>query len=40
MYNEIITFYAKTPPNKGILSEYDISFGKKIELAEMISKSI
>lgn len=26
MYNEIITFYAKTPPNKGILSEYDISF--------------
>jgi len=26
MYNETITFYSKTPPNKGILDDYDISF--------------
>ncbi len=26
MYNETIIYYSKTPPNKGILSEYDISF--------------
>lgn len=26
MYNETITFYSKTPPNKGVLDEYDISF--------------
>lgn len=26
MYNETITFYSKTPPNKGVLSEYDITF--------------
>lgn len=26
MYNETITFYSKTPPNNGVLDEYDISF--------------
>lgn len=26
MYNETVTYYSKTPPNKGILPEYDISF--------------
>lgn len=26
MYNETITYYSKTPPNKGVLDEYDISF--------------
>jgi nitrogen fixation NifU-like protein len=26
MYNETITFYSKTPPNKGVLEAYDISF--------------
>ncbi|NUJ97355.1 iron-sulfur cluster assembly scaffold protein [Candidatus Gracilibacteria bacterium] len=26
MYNETITFYSKTPPNKGILEKYDISY--------------
>lgn len=26
MYNEIITHYSKTPPNKGVLDTYDISF--------------
>ena len=26
MYNETITFYSKTPPNKGVLGDYDISF--------------
>lgn len=26
MYNETITFYSKTPPNKGVLENYDISF--------------
>ena len=26
MYNETITYYSKTPPNKGVLPEYDISF--------------
>ena len=26
MYNETITFYSKTPPNKGSLESYDISF--------------
>lgn len=26
MYNETITFYSKTPPNKGVLDDYDISF--------------
>lgn len=26
MYNETIVFYSKNPPNKGVLSEYDISF--------------
>lgn len=26
MYNETITFYSKTPPNKGVLEDYDISF--------------
>ena len=26
MYNETITFYSKTPPNKWVLLEYDISF--------------
>lgn len=26
MYNETITFYSKTPPNKGVLDTYDISF--------------
>lgn len=26
MYNETITFYSKTPPNKWILPEFDISF--------------
>lgn len=26
MYNETITFYSKTPPNKGVLEDFDISF--------------
>ena len=26
MFNETITFYSKTPPNKGILPEFDVSF--------------
>ncbi len=26
MYNEIITFYSKTPPNKGKLKDYSISY--------------
>jgi nitrogen fixation protein NifU and related proteins len=26
MYNETITFYSKTPPNKGVLPSYTISF--------------
>lgn len=26
MYNETITFYSKTPPNKQVLDNYDISF--------------
>lgn len=26
MYNEVITYYSKTPPNKGVLENYDISF--------------
>ena len=26
MYNETITFYSKTPPNKGKLPSFDISF--------------
>ncbi len=26
MYNETITYYSKTPPNKWVLDEYDISF--------------
>lgn len=26
MYNETITFYSKTPPNKGVPENYDISF--------------
>ena len=26
MYNETITFYSKTPPNKWVLENYDISF--------------
>lgn len=26
MYNETITFYSKTPPNKWVLQDYDISF--------------
>ena len=26
MYNETITFYSKTPPNKGVPETYDISF--------------
>ncbi len=26
MHNEIITFYSRTPPNKGILPHYDVSF--------------
>lgn len=26
MYNETITYYSKTPPNRGVLEEYDISF--------------
>ena len=26
MYNETITYYSKTPPNKWVLSEFDISF--------------
>lgn len=26
MYNEIITFYSKTPPNKWVLKDYDVSF--------------
>lgn len=24
MYNETITFYSKTPPNKGVLDNYDV----------------
>lgn len=26
MYNETITYYSKTPPNKWVLQEYDITF--------------
>lgn len=26
MFNETITFYSKTPPNKWVLNNYDISF--------------
>lgn len=26
MYNEVITFYSKTPPNKWVLDNFDISF--------------
>lgn len=26
MYNETITFYSKTPPNRGVPENYDISF--------------
>ena len=26
MYNETITYYSKTPPNRGVLEECDISF--------------
>ena len=26
MYNETITYYSKTPPNKGVLDDYDVSF--------------
>jgi len=26
MYNETITFYSKTPPNKGVLENPDVSF--------------
>jgi len=26
MYNETITFYSKTPPNKGVLDDADVSF--------------
>jgi len=26
MYNETITFYSKTPPNKGVLDNADVSF--------------
>ena len=26
MYNETITFYSKTPPNKWVLDDYDISY--------------
>jgi len=26
MYNETITFYSRTPPNKGVLEDFDISF--------------
>ncbi len=26
MFNETITFYSKTPPNKGVLPEFDVSF--------------
>ena len=26
MFNETISFYSKTPPNKGVLPDYDISF--------------
>lgn len=26
MYNETITYYSKTPPNKWMLEDYDISF--------------
>ncbi len=26
MYNETITFYSKTPPNKGVPEKFDISF--------------
>lgn len=26
MYNETITFYAKTPPNRGVLEKFDIEF--------------
>lgn len=26
MYNETISFYSKTPPNKGVLKNYDIEY--------------
>nr|MDD3720699.1 iron-sulfur cluster assembly scaffold protein [Candidatus Gracilibacteria bacterium] len=26
MYNEIITFYSKNPPNKGVLEDYNVEF--------------
>lgn len=26
MYNETITFYSKTPPNKGVLENYNVSY--------------
>lgn len=26
MYNETITYYSKTPPNKGVLNDADVSF--------------
>ncbi|NDK09960.1 iron-sulfur cluster assembly scaffold protein [Candidatus Gracilibacteria bacterium] len=26
MHNETITFYSKTPPNRGVLDDFDISF--------------
>lgn len=26
MYNETITYYSKTPPNKGVLEDADVSF--------------
>lgn len=26
MYNETITFYSKTPPNKGVLEKFDVSY--------------
>lgn len=26
MYNETITFYSKTPPNKGVLEVFDVSY--------------
>jgi len=26
MYNETITYYSKTPPNRGILESYDVSY--------------
>ncbi|PID87445.1 hypothetical protein CSB07_01400 [Candidatus Gracilibacteria bacterium] len=29
MYNETIVFYSKTPPNKGILGDFDIEFWEK-----------